>query len=107
MFHLWPKYSYFAGFGCLAGDILRYKIKIRMKLIFTCSITSCDGLPGSCHLQLFFTLLRDLVLKDTFLATSRGLGPIFVKGSRILVQSFGRLNIKLVLLRSSSKSCFQ
>lgn len=69
MFHLQPKYSYVAEFGCLAGDILRYKIKITMELIFACSITSCDALPGSCYLQRFFTLLHDLTLKVTCLVT--------------------------------------
>lgn len=75
MFCLQPKYIYFAEFDCLAGDVLRYKVKITMKVIFPWSITPCDALPGSCCLQHFFILLHDPAFKNICLTTYRGLGP--------------------------------
>ena len=67
MFHLQPKYIYFAEFGCLAGDVLGYKIKITMELIFPCSITPCDASPEPCYLQLLFILLHNLAFKNIYL----------------------------------------
>lgn len=75
MFHLQPNYICFAEFGCLAGDVLGYKIKITMKLIFPCSITPCDASPGSSYLQLLFILLHNLAFKNICLTTYRGPGP--------------------------------
>jgi len=84
MFHLQPKYIYFAEFGCLAGDVLGYKIKITMELIFPWSITQCDASPEPCYLQLLFILLHNLAFKNICLTTYRGPGQasLIVEGLR-------------------------
>ena len=84
MFHLQPKYIYFAEFGCLAGDVLGYKIKITMELIFPWSITPCDASPEPCYIQLLFILLHNLAFKNICLTTYRGPGQasLIVEGLR-------------------------